>query len=87
MVGIIQCSRIYCKRMSSKGLTSIGRRVDDAWRRKKKLHKTWTAHGNALTARGGAWQLQNYCRSLRQSVKDPGGTYFTQIGRSVASDS
>jgi hypothetical protein len=27
MVGIIQCSRIYGKRMSSKGLTSIGRRV------------------------------------------------------------
>jgi hypothetical protein len=64
MVGIIQCSRIYCKRMSSKGLTSIGRYVEVRGRREaarggaKKLHKTWTVRGGAwrrVAAHCGAW--------------------------------
>jgi hypothetical protein len=33
----------------------------------KTLHKTWTA-------RGGAWQIQIYCRSLWQRVRARGGS-------------
>jgi hypothetical protein len=51
MVGIIQCSRIYCKRMSSKGLTSIGRRVAV-----RGGGKNFTKLGQRVTVRGGAWQ-------------------------------
>jgi hypothetical protein len=50
MVGIIQCSRIYCKRMSSKGLISIRRRVAV-----RGGGKNFTKLGQRVTVRGGAW--------------------------------
>jgi hypothetical protein len=53
----------------------------------KKLHKTWIACGSALTARGNVKFTTEACGIARGHVEDPSGAYFTQISRSVASDS
>jgi hypothetical protein len=79
MVGIVQCSRIYCKSMSSKGLTSIGRRVDGVWWQQT-LHKIWVAHGRRVqcvvasnlpqklvAVLEGAWRIL-VARTLHRSV-------------------
>jgi hypothetical protein len=76
MVGIIQCSRIYCKRMSSKGLTSIGRRVDDAWRRVVAEKKTSQNLDGAWQRVDGAWWRVAASKLLQKLAAEREGSWW-----------